>query len=57
MDTCYTVNKCWQGEETSGVIACKHDQRIKSSIVVNLGDSSVKTQGRRPVIIFMVRVK
>ena len=60
MDTCYTVKKCWQGEETPGVITCKHDQRI---IVVHrcqptcVGDSSVRTQGRRPVISFMVRVK
>ena len=30
---------------------------LLSSIVVNLGDSSVRTKGRRPVIIFMVRVK
>ena len=25
---CYTVKKCWQGEETPGVTPCKHGQRI-----------------------------
>ena len=28
MDTCYTVKKSWQGEETPGVIPCKHGQGI-----------------------------
>ena len=28
MDTCYTVKKSWQGEETPGVISRKHGQRI-----------------------------
>ena len=28
MDTYYIVKKCWQGEETPGVIPCKHGQRI-----------------------------
>ena len=28
MDTCYTVKKSWRGEETPGVIPCKHGQRI-----------------------------
>ena len=28
MDSCYTVKKSWQGEETPGVIPFKHGQRI-----------------------------
>ena len=35
-ETCYTVKKCWQGEETTGVIRpCKRGQRI---IVVHAGN-------------------
>ena len=28
MDTCYSIKKCWQGEETPGVIPCRHGQRV-----------------------------
>ena len=55
MDTCYMyiVKKGWQGEETPANAA----NVLLSSIVVNLGDSAVRTQLRRPVIMFMLRVK